>query len=156
MNLYGYADGDPINNSDPFGLHSTVMSQEVGSIPVGLFNQRPPDDPCAKYGSSPTIRSMCMQTHGPQSSAENTCTANCLANQWAAKEQELGRQLTDAEKVKYIVVDHVSCYWNCSYSPFQFAADYFTNSGFQGRAPFDQSRFLRVGPDMTAVTPRRR
>ena len=45
MNLYGYADGDPINNSDPFGLYVTFRTTGAART-VGRL-----------MGMSPTVRS---------------------------------------------------------------------------------------------------
>lgn len=36
MNLYGYANGDPINNSDPFGLCPEKLRDKDGNCPGGL------------------------------------------------------------------------------------------------------------------------
>ena len=124
MNLYGYAAGDPINNSDPFGL-----SADTGSVEA----QQPADDapgadPCAVYAqkNSLPIRAICTMVNGPSSGPENTCTANCLAYTWARMfggRDEVGWD----EQRPYLYPGHEVCYselWLPHSAGFQWVAEF--------------------------------
>ena len=110
-----------------------MTAEEAGADSTRQQQDSTWKDACKTYESSPEIKSLCMQAHGPQSNARNTCTAQCLAQQWNDMVAQRGRQPTDMEKTKYIVIDHVGCYWRCKYTPVEFVVDAARNAGYAGR-----------------------
>lgn len=134
LNAFGYADVDPVNRSDPFGLKATDSESDVVSI-----DRSESDDPCDAYKSDFRVRWICKWVTGDSASSQNRCTATCLANLWESWEADKGKPLDSWEIAVYIGGLHPPCYRSCSYSPAQFGLDVANGTGVKSRTARRQS-----------------
>ena len=130
-----------LNYSDPFGLFADSTKSE--SSPTQGRDSASTADPCDAYASSPAIGGICRRVNGPGAKSDNECTAKCLANQWTDTERSKGRPLNFSETLKYIFVDHPTCYHRCGYGKIEFAIDFLLGTGAY-RRPKEPNIYLCV------------
>jgi len=140
LNLYGFAEGDPVTFSDPFGLCQTEAGDTTKTVcpaPSGSSDSfqatRSQNDPCNVYANSSILKGICESAYGPQSDSATTCAARCLAVLYDDLDLEQGK-LNMRSLVRYLFRGHSACYGKCDYSFWKdFLPGLLSGSGLRGR-----------------------
>jgi hypothetical protein len=146
LNLYGYADGDPVNRGDPFGLTAEQPDESQSTGPCDGYDSawecvsalrgqaEASGDSCAVYGDH-WVGSICQRASAPGTDNwQNDCAAQCLETAWSRLLLSTnGQSPTVMQSLGYLFRDHVGCYWNCGYTVFDFAVDWLTGYGTRSR-----------------------
>ena len=159
LNLYGYANGDPINFSDPFGLCAdeqagtdTTKAKSAQTCPAPA-----PEDPCTAYPSGSLLGFICNRTAPAEPEVGDvtglSCTQTCLASYYLGYAESAGGSLTAAQMIDYLGRGHSLCYERCGYTLKDFGADFTFGTGRRARARSVSTVPAPVRPDATAVRP---
>lgn len=154
LNLYGYANGDPINFSDPFGL-CAESEGDTTSTASSCSAPPPDDDPCKAYPAGSLLGGICSRTAPAEAEVGDvtgrSCTADCLANYYLQYAGSPARPLSGAQMIDYLFKGHAQCYEGCGYTLKDFASDFTFGTGTRMRARAAPSVPASVRPDQTRV-----